>query len=116
MFGCLTGQTQLMLAKKPPKPLMIDRLAGPLLKFWKNPAVAVVGTPWGMLLDDLANVVHQFLLLFGGLLWAILPVVVGASEVGLAGNRVGQSSGLEAPIKAFEDRGAGEGQRAPGLF
>jgi hypothetical protein len=40
-----------MLAKKPPKPFMIDPLAGTLLKL---------------------------LLFFGGLLWAVLPVVVGA--------------------------------------
>jgi hypothetical protein len=32
VFGGLTGQTQLMLAKKPPEPLMVDRLTGPLLK------------------------------------------------------------------------------------
>jgi len=57
-----------MLAKKPPKPLMVDRLAGTLFQIRKDPAVAVVGTSSGMLADDLANVVHQLLLLFGGLL------------------------------------------------
>jgi len=55
-----------MLAKKPSEPLMVDRLADTLLKLRQNPAVAVGGTPSGMLTDDLANVVHQLLLLFRG--------------------------------------------------
>jgi hypothetical protein len=67
-----------MLAKKASEPLMVDRLAGTLLKLRQDPAVAVVGTPSGMLLNDLANVIHQLLLFFGGPRRAVLPVVVGA--------------------------------------
>ena len=48
------GQTQLMLAGEPSEPLMIDRLAHSLLKLRQDPTVAVSG----MLLNDLAYVVH----------------------------------------------------------
>jgi hypothetical protein len=53
---------------------MVDPLAGPLLKLWKNPAIAV----FRMLLNDLANAIHQLLLLFGWLVRSLLSVVVGA--------------------------------------
>ncbi len=67
-----------MLAKKPSEPLMVDPLAGTLLKLRQDPAVAVVGAPLEMLADNLANVVHKLLLFFGGLIRAVLSVVVGA--------------------------------------
>ncbi|MCS3661154.1 hypothetical protein [Salinibacter ruber] len=64
---------------------MIDPLAGPLLKLWKNPAISVF---W-MLLNDLANTIHQLLLLLGWLVRSLLSVV-GAFR---------QTDRLKAPVQ-----------------
>jgi hypothetical protein len=62
-----------MLAKQPPEPFMVDRLAGPFFKLRENPAVAV----FRVLLYDLSNLAHQFLIFFAWAIWALLSVVVG---------------------------------------
>jgi hypothetical protein len=66
----LPRQSQLMLAKEPPEPFMVDRPTGPLLKLWKNPAVSV----FQVLLYDLSNLAHQSLVFFAWAVRALLSV------------------------------------------
>jgi hypothetical protein len=75
-----------MLAKKPPKPFMVDRLTAALLEFGQNAPIPVI---W-VVSNDRSYVLHQSLVVFAGALM-IAPVVVRALR---------QTDGLKAPVQS----------------